>query len=88
MHSKKVPLTHPTPCQLVCACCCAGKPSLRALLADDPYFDLRQEPGHVQSVVKLRISRLAKLINSPELIAEYRAPAGGGAGGGGAGASR
>ncbi len=54
---------------------CAGKPNLRQLLGEDPYFVVRVEEGYNQPLVKLRISRLAKLIGNPELIAEYRAPA-------------
>lgn len=56
-------------------CVVAGKPNLRQVLSDDPYFFVRVEQGYAQPVVKLRISRLAKLISNPELIAEYRAPA-------------
>jgi hypothetical protein len=33
---------------------------------------VRNEEGHKQYMVKLRISRLAKLIGNQELIAEYR----------------
>lgn len=53
---------------------CAGKPSLGKLLGEDPYYVVRAEEGFKQPVVKLRISRLAKLIGNPELIAEYRSP--------------
>jgi hypothetical protein len=56
---------------------CAGKPNLRQLLGEDPYFLVRVEDGFKQPVVKLRISRLAKLIGNPELIEEYRTPADG-----------
>lgn len=52
-----------------------GKPSLRQVLGQDPYFVVRQEEGSKQpAMVKLRISRLSKLIGNPELIAAYRAP--------------
>lgn len=45
------------------------------MLNDDPYFSVSTEPGRKQAVVKLRISRLSKLIGQPELIAEYRSSA-------------
>jgi hypothetical protein len=53
----------------------AGKPSLHQILTDDPYFLVKPEPGYKQPLIKLRISRLSKLIGNPELIAEYRSPA-------------
>lgn len=55
--------------------CLTGKPSLHQILADDPYFLVKPEPGYKQPLIKLRISRLSKLIGNPELIAEYRSPA-------------
>jgi hypothetical protein len=45
------------------------------VLGQDPYFVVRHEEGSKQPpMVKLRISRLSKLISNPELIAAYRAP--------------
>lgn len=58
----------------VCCCGCAGRPALTVLLSEDPYYLVRTEEGFKQPVVKLRISRLAKLISNPDLIAEYRSP--------------
>lgn len=44
------------------------------MLGQDPYFVVRQEEENKQPLVKLRISRLSKLIGNPDLIAAYRAP--------------
>lgn len=50
-----------------------GQPRLRQVLEQDPYFLVRNE-ANKQPLVKLRISRLSKLIGNPDLIAAYRAP--------------
>ncbi|KAF8071338.1 hypothetical protein HT031_001422 [Scenedesmus sp. PABB004] len=54
-----------------------GLPQFQALLAADPFFQLREPPGSGNAVVRLRTSRLAALIAAPELVAGYRARPGG-----------
>eukprot|EP00775_Hariotina_reticulata_P008646 gene8646-8827_t len=49
----------------------AGKPMLRQVLADDPYFVLK-DVGGPNPNVRLRISRLSQLIGHPEMVEEYR----------------
>lgn len=56
---------------LCCSCCCAVAPSAQAVLADDPYFVLK-DVGGPNPNVRLRISRLSQLIGHPEMVEEYR----------------
>jgi hypothetical protein len=73
MHSIVLPLKDHL-CYAVLPCyssCAAVVPCAQAVLADDPYFVLKDN-GTPNPNVRLRVSRLSQLIGHPEMVEEYR----------------